>query len=282
MAKKLKKTKKVLTPEQRQAKSIQGLLGPGAEGGSALANQIYAPNSLGRINENLSPEVSDYLAQQRAMAAFYGPGGQQRSAEMQDYMARQKAGLEGYNAPEMTAMREQAGRQNDAAYANQRALAMQSQARSGVRGASANAQLMSLARAKAGQDAQLNQDMMIKNADEKQRRLSAYGQELGGQEGREFDRARLSLGDYGSDLAATRNDVLERQKFNIGQTAAEKAGYLGTLFGGVGVAQQNQAAKEEAKYKRGMLNVARRRGAGGGATPDYMGYANANLAQYGG
>lgn len=281
--KKLIKPKKQLTPEQQRASDIQNLLGSGAAGASALANYAYTPGSLGRVDEAMSPEVNDYLAQQRAMAAFYGPGGQQRSAEMQDYMARQKAGLEGYTGPEMTAMREQAGRQNDAAYANQRAQMAQNQARSGVRGASAGAQMLSLARAKAGQDAQLNQDLMIKNADEKQRRLSAYGQDLGGLETSEFNRAQDALGQYGSDLGAARTDVLNRQQFNIGQTEKEKAGYLGTLFGGVGVAQQNEAQKQQAQYQRGMLGVARKNARrGGGATPDYMGYANANLAQYGG
>lgn len=281
MAKKVKKTKKVLTPEQKQAKSIQGLLGSGTEGASALANQVYAPNTLGRIDENLSPEVSDYLAQQRAMAAFYGPGGQQRSAEMQDYMARQKAGLEGYTAPEMTAMREQMGRANDAAYANQRAQAMQNQARSGVRGASANAQLMSLARAKAGQDSQLNQDLMIKNADEKQRRLSAYGQELGGLENNEFNRAQSAIGAYGQAAQNASNDRLGRQQFNLGQAEKEKAGYLGTLFGGVDLANQNKAANRSYKLQKGMLGVARRN-AGGGGAPDYTGFANAYSQLYGG
>lgn len=280
--KKLIKPKKQLTPEQQQAADIQGLLGPGAAGSTALANQVYSPNSLGRVEESMSPEVNNYLAQQRAMAAFYGPGGQQRSAEMQDYMARQKAGLEGYTGQEMTGMREQMGRQNDAAYANQRAQMATQQARSGVRGANAGAQMMALARAKAGQDAQLNQDLMVKNADEKQRRLSAYGQDLSNLEGSEFSRSREAMDAYGRDLSNARSDVLARQQFNIGQTEKEKALYLGTLLGGVGVAQQNEAARDNRRYLQGMLGVARRNARSSGTQPNPQGYANELVSLYGG
>jgi hypothetical protein len=201
---------------------------------------------------------------------------------MQEYMARQKAALEGYTGQEMTGMREQMGRQNDAAYANQRAQMSTQQARSGVRGASAGAQMMALARAKAGQDSQLNQDLMVKNADEKQRRLSAYGQDLSKMETDEYSRARESLGDYGGDLGAARGDVLERQKFNLGQTEKEKAGYLGTLFGAVGLGQQNEAADENRKINRQLLGLARRQARGSGTQPNPQGYANELVSLYGG
>lgn len=261
-------------PEQERADSIVRLLGPGAGGAADLAKETFAPGSLGRISTERTQEEQDLLNQQRALAAFYGPGGAQRSAEMQEFLSRQKAGLDGYTAAENTAMREQAGREGDAAYANQLAQLAKSQVRGGVRGPAATAQTMALARAKAAQDAQLSQDLMVQNADEKQRRLAAYGQSLGGVEGEEFGRGQQAIGSYGQSLGASRQDELARQQYNQSQMAAEKAGYLNTLYGGTDLYNQRRTADRNFKLSKQMTNIAKRqlrRGGGGG--PDYQGYA---------
>ncbi len=264
-----------ISAEQQRANSIAELLGPGASGAANLGKEVFAPESLGRVEQGRAQETQDLLNQQRALAAFYGPGGQQRSAEVQDLLARQKAGLEGYSAPEVTAMREQASREADRAYqANLRQLATQ-QARSGVRGASAAAQLANLGTARQKEAMQLEQDLMLQNIGEKSRRLSEYGQNLRGVEDTEFNKGQQALGTYSQGLGAAQQNELARQQYNQGQLAAEKSGYLNTLYGGTDLYNQRRAADRNYKLGRQMTSIAKqqlRRGGGGG--PNYQGYAN--------
>jgi hypothetical protein len=56
-----------------------------------------------------------------------------------------------------------------------------------------------------------------------------------------------------------RNDELERQKFNLNQVAAEKAGQYGTLFGGSQLGMANKSAQETIDYNKQMLDIAKKR-----------------------
>lgn len=277
-----KKVKAPLTPEQKQARKDQGkadriaqTLGPGYQAGVDMAGQLFAPGSMGRVDEQRPQETMDLIAQQKALSNFYGPAGQGRSADVQDYLARQKAGLEGYNAPEMTAMREQAAREGQQAYQTASSQLARQQARSGVRGASASAQLSNLAASKQRGDMQLSQDMMIKNADEKNRRLNQYGQAVQGAETDEFGRGQTAMNAYAGSIDTAQKNELERQRANMDQQAAERTGYADTIYGMSDLANQNQAGKTNRRYTNTLTTIARNNARRGRSMPDYAGYANA-------
>lgn len=187
-----------------------------------LVKQFFPEGSLGRVssgvdaNGNRIGETQDVLDR---FASFRGTGG-----PVADTVARLKAGLEGYTADENTAMREAADRQSKSAYETNISQLAKTQARSGVRGASANAQMANIAAARQKQVDENAQNLMIKNADEKQKRLESYA----GYE-------RQANIDYANALQGQRTDELNRSMINLDKVAAERGGQTGTFFQGVGL-----------------------------------------------
>lgn len=223
--KKKTKVKTPNTPEQDQSVRLQDLLGPGTQAATDLANRFFAEGSLGRVNE-------------------------ERPAAVQDYINRYQAGLEGYSSPELQAQREQAQRGIDTQYQTGLAQLAKAQARGGVRGAAAGAAQRNMNRARMGEQQNLEQDIFVRNADEKQRRL----------------------GEYARSLEGARADELDRRKFNLEQGASERAGGMGTFFESLKLGQQRQGADRDYQLNRRMLDIARRQSRGGGS-PNYSAYA---------
>ena len=55
-----------ISAEQQRANSIAELLGPGASGAANLGKEVFAPESLGRVEQSRAQETQDLLNQQRA------------------------------------------------------------------------------------------------------------------------------------------------------------------------------------------------------------------------
>jgi len=218
-----------LTQEQKDSQAVQDLLGPDARGAKVISDNLYSEGSLGRLNE-------------------------ERPAAVQDYINRYYSGLEGYAAPELQGMREQAQRGVDNQYQQSLVQFAKNRARSGVRGAAAGATMRNLDRERIGQQQNLEQDLLVRNADEKQNRL----------------------GQYAGALEGARADEAERRRFNLGQLGTERAGQSDTYFNSLNLGLQRQGMADSKEISKKQLALARqaakRRGGGGGSQADYVGY----------
>lgn len=314
-------TSEVENEDDKEAlERFKDLFGVGEKLGRSLASEFYAPGSLGRMEEQLSPEERDallYLRQQAASAGARTPQEQaaldnmrqradqafQQTPEMQELIARQLAyekiagdftpleqeainnarnALGGLSAPENTAIREQARRGINQEYAGQLMALQKIQAANQVRGAAAGAQFQQLGQGKVQSQRMLEQDILAKNIEEKRLARESFNNLVGQrtdaassrklQAGQNAANTMVSdfsarqaagtglLGAYGSQLTTQRKiegdernaanelyttganragDTLRGiSQYNLSQLAAEKAGQIGSIFGGIGAATQ--------------------------------------------
>lgn len=180
------------------------------------------------------------------------------SSDTQDIISRMRGGLEGYAAPELNAMREVQARQNQRnLQTTMRDLTNQG-ARSGLSGAAGSLQRLSAQNAANRSAQDLEQELFVKNADEKQRRLNdfggymtvqekakadrlaQYGEFATGAEGDAFERGRAARSDYTSFLDNMRNAEVERTTNNIGQQDKSKAMESAANLGMTGLLTQGQ------------------------------------------
>lgn len=255
----LTKVKVPLTDAQKRDKLLGKELGPDAtKVGDALGRKFFGDNSLGRVADTRSAETQGQIDQYRGIADQYGLNSPtRRSGDVSDYLNKLRAGLEAYSSPELLAQKEQAQRGIDQQYQTSAAQNTKAQARSGVRGASATAQQQNLERSRIGEQQNLEQDLLVKNADEKQKRLLAYGGQLGGIENDEYTRMMTSLGKYGEATRNADTDTLGRQKFNLDQQAAEKAGQAASYYGGIDMMNNQDYQKRAQGYQNEMMDFAR-------------------------
>lgn len=232
-----KKGKTPLTPQQLNERALSKLYTPeGAAGGNALINKFLQPGALGRVSTDIQGAQGS-LDRYRALY----DSTQGRTGEQEDVMKRMQSGLEGYTSPEYQAQREQMMRGLQSNYSTAASQLARGQARGKVYGAASTAQLSNLQRSTAQSKDQLEQDLMVKNIDEKQRRLMEYGEYGRGLDSEEFDRRASATKGISDEEAALRNEELERQKINLGQSNAELAAQIGayTGAGGTALAQKN-------------------------------------------
>jgi hypothetical protein len=174
-----------------------------------------------------------------------------RSSDITDIIARMKNGLEGYASDELQAFREAARREVDKARQAEERKLNDTAARYGLRGAAASARMSQLGRQNIEDTAQMEQDLFIKNADERNRRLGDYGSFMRGVEDDEFSRVqrareaqygmasdvdnqyyqrgREAIGDYTTWLEKMRAGDLDVQKANADQQMAQKDGKASDL-----------------------------------------------------
>lgn len=167
--------------------------------GRARGQELFGEGKLGRVNEA-------------------------RSADIQDVISRRKAMLEGYTPDEKAAMRDENIRSMQRQTEGQMRALRGAQAASGVRGATASAQNVQLAKGQQEQSRQMERDLFLKNADAKRAALGAFEQSATGAEANE----------------------LQRQQYNIGQKNAETQAQLATEFGyaNLGAADRAAAAQQ--------------------------------------
>lgn len=210
------------------------------------------------------------------------------SGDMQDIISRMRSGLEGYAAPELNAMREVQARQNQRnLQTTMRDLTNQG-ARSGLSGAAGALQKASALNASNRAAQGLEQELFVKNADEKQKRLGDFGGFMTVQEaakqnrmkdfgsfatGAENDaasRAEKARAEYQAMLDNMRNADLNVTKLNAGQQNTAKAMQSAGTLGMAGLLnsqrQENWLKKfmEENPYSTAPNGMA---GGGGGYGP---------------
>lgn len=242
--------------EQKKNEAVNKLLGPGIEGASALAEKLFPEGSLGRM-EYVGQEGRDIVQRYKGIADQYASG--QPSADVRDIMNRYKSGLEGYNSRELEAMREQSLQGINADVSAQQRALQKAQARSGVRGAAGAAQLAGVSRSGVNARGNLERDIFIKNADERQRRLGEYSNLVQGVEEQGYNRALGSLGDYQTAYGGLRAEDVRTKQYNDQKVADELAGRYGTIFGGLNLGLANQAQAEDFALNKEYLDIARRR-----------------------
>lgn len=202
-------------------------------------NSADSNNILQRMSNEADPNSTLYLGKS--------------SADIEDVINRFKGGLEGYTSAENAAMREQSERGLDASAANQRYQRTRSNAAGRVRGAAAQAGMGQIDRERQASQRGLEQDLFIKNADEKYSRLQDYGalmrdvdatnygrrdkafgdfrdfqQQL---EKTSFDRGQTAIKDYQDLLGGVKSEAFEYGKFNIGQDEKTQARDVGSSMG---------------------------------------------------
>lgn len=256
-------------PGSMDATNIQNLVGPGAEGATALANQLYAPGGLGRVTTgfdaqgNRIDENQQILNRYDAMAQqYFGPApgragetsayltqlqkniqhtpeterylagmnaAQGRTGEDADVIRRMQAGLEGYTGAENQGYMESARQGIDQQYRTQLRDINKLRGKGGVTGGLERE--LGRDTIRANQD--LQRDIFVRNADERQNRLHGYGSYLGGVQGAEAQRR----GQYGSALGAAE-----------GARAGRMDAYGSYMQG----AQRDDDARKQAHFGRQM------------------------------
>lgn len=174
-----------------------------------------------------------------------------RSSDVIDIIARMRSGLDGYASDELQAFRESARREIDKARATEERKMMDTAGRYGLRGAAATARAAQLGRENVAQTQTLEQDLFLKNADERNRRLQDYGSFMRGVEDDEFgrvqnarkaeyematgvdrdyyERGQSALKNYTDWLEKMRAGDLDVQKANADQQMNQKAGKAADL-----------------------------------------------------
>lgn len=208
-----------------------------------------------RVDAGRSTETSNLLNQLRAtsdptLGSFAG----RRSGQMSDYLKRLNDSTAGYDSQELTALREQRRRGLERGFQSGRAALSRGQANANVGSTQRGAQLLRLARDYGQQSTDAEQDLFVKSADEKQKRLETYGSELRGAEGDEFTRGRAAVADYQSALNAAQNSELERLKINLGQEAADRAARMGGILGVLGIVESRRNARKQNRLMRQSID----------------------------
>jgi len=263
-----------LSPEDAAAvKRLKGLLQTGETYGRNLAEEFYSPGSLGRVAEELTPDEIAALNQMKQLAATVGiqsPEMQELISSQRGLLEKAqkysdlelealgvaRSNLDGLTPQEMEALRSQGKAQIFGQVQSATRQLAKSQAQGQVFGSAATAQKNALNRQGIQETRNLERDLMVKNIDIKQaakeqfgnlvaqteanranRTNAASGQlssTIQGDEGSRRSASVAATGQYGN-LSATLGDRLSKlREFNLGQAAAEKAGQVGSIFGGIG------------------------------------------------
>jgi hypothetical protein len=186
----------------------------GLDFGRRLGQETFSEGSLGRVSE-------------------------QRSSDVVDALGRMKAGLKGYTSPEYEGMREKMQQGINQNLATGLSELRRAQGIARTRGASAAAQAANLNRAALQDKAQIEQDLFLKAAQERDSRLQNYMNQIRSVEGDEF----------------------KRQAFNLGQQGQEVAGRASALTGGAGafisgvMGQQGIQSQEQANKLAAWQNM---------------------------
>lgn len=209
--------------------------------------------ALGNLRGQMDPNSSSFVGK--------------NSSDIEDIINRFKSGLDGYTAAENAGFREQAERGLDATAATQSYNATRDAARNRVRGAAAGAQAAGINKNRMMAGRELEQELFLKNADEKQNRLSTFADftrsnddanfnrsTLAGRDFRDFlkdrgdaayGRGQDAIGSYESTLGASADKRFQIGQFNIGQDEKTNARDVGTQMGLVGLLGSRRSEEEQ-------------------------------------
>lgn len=221
----------------------------------------------GRLSDESRGVLQSFRDRATPGSASYVGG---RSSDIEDIIGRFRGGLEGYTAAENTALRESALSGINSQFATDASSLSSEAANSGIRGGALRAQKALLERNRQKDRAGLEQDIFLKNADEKQNRLRDFSSFIRDVESNEYSRGREASGDYADlqrymdETAFTRGQgainsyegslqnagatAFDYGKFNIGQKEKTQARDSGGVLGLLGVLGSRRTAAKTDKY----------------------------------
>lgn len=237
-----KQPKTPLSPEQKKQaardKALSGLYGAeGVNAGNALMGQFLPEGALGRVSTNLAGGNESLQRQQAWLKAS------ERSPEETMAIQRMQAGLDGYTSAEYQASREQMMKGQQSNFRTAQGQLAKAQARGKVYGAAGAAQQANLAASAQASKDDLEQQLMVKNIDEQRSRLKEFGDFGAAAKSREFTRQGDATKSYNETEAGLRQETLDREKLNLGQSNAEIAARIGLFTGAGGTALQKAQQK---------------------------------------
>lgn len=198
-------------------------------------------------------------------ASFVG----NNSRDIEDVIKRFQGGLEGYSSAENAAMREASERGLDNTAANQRYQRERSNAAGRVRGGAAQAGMGQIDQDRIRAQQGLEQDLFIKNADEKYSRLQDYGALMRDVDATNYNRRDKAFGDfrdfqqsvekdsfnrgqgaikdYQDLLGGVKSEAFDYGKFNIGQDEKTQARDVGSAMGLLELINNKRSEKKQNK-----------------------------------
>jgi hypothetical protein len=217
-----------------------------------LAARFYNTSPLEPVVNPYQSQMVEMLNRRQQLSdpnsTFYAA---KRSADIAGIVERMREGLEGYNAAENQALREAMNREVEAQLATDIERARSSNAANLVFGGAAAAREDIARRGASRAKAQTEQDIFLKNIDERQRRLRDFTEMVTGTEADERRRAEEARRSYEGTLADMSNrDILLQQERNAleAQKRSAEAGVMtglaNILQGGRSTAAQNLAMEE--------------------------------------
>ena len=177
-----------------------------------------------------------------------------RSADIQDILGRMKGGLDGYTAAENNALREAMNRNIDSDTLTQVNRIRDSNARNLVFGGAAAAREDNARRAADRQKAVNEQDLFIKNVDEKYRRLGDYAGMTTDAEKNEYERAQKAAQDYTNKFKDSRDTDLGIQKTNAENLATNNATRAAGIAGFADIMGQTQNQAQQNQWLKDWLS----------------------------
>lgn len=258
---------RIKAKRKRRNKGLYDKLKADIGSAKSVAEGALPLEPLPYIDATRAPETTNALNNLQSLAdpTFASYAGA-RTPEMVQYLNDLKASTAGYDSTELTALREQRRRELERGFSSGRASLARGQNRAQVGGVSRTAQLLELAKDYGAQGAAAENDLFVKGADEKQRRLETYGNALSGETQNEFDRGQSARQSYTDYLTNVQNTELDKQKANLGQSAVNNAiqtsGILGIL--GIGEARRNNRRTNKLLKKLNGNGYRPSSGGGGG------------------
>jgi hypothetical protein len=250
---------------------IKDIINQGGSFGETIADKYFSDGSLGRVGEDISPEMREILARSGQLVDQAGV----RSSEMDNALANLKSladqrgftqleneaigrgrdALAGITPQQMEALRSIASEQINRDALTRLAQAQTAISRGGVRGAAAGAMREQIGQAQFDAKRGVTRDLLAKQVDEQRFAREAFNTLVGNFEGNRANREQAATKIYADTLGQTEGnefnqklgaqglnsstqqfaDVFKRQgsQFNLDQAAKEKAGQVGSILGGV-------------------------------------------------
>ena len=231
-----------LWDEEHKSRQLMNDFTPDDTGAYSYTDPYKSNSSIGQRNAFGYMAGIDPLTGQPT-----GTYGGDMAGNIKDVLARMQSGLEGYAAPELQAFREQAQQGIDTSYYTRLRELKAAQATSRVRGASALAQQNNLLRGRTSDQQNLEQNLFVKNADEKQRRLKQYSDTVEQNRVGQQD----AVGKLGNWNALANASDAATQTANIGEKWKQKAFKGANLFG----QQSLLAAQKDQDWTRKFMEL---------------------------
>lgn len=278
----------------------------GFKGGAELANTLFAPGSLGRVDETASqdqldiqsrlkdlsgPNVDPILQASLDRAEKTADAAQTLSPELQNVLDIRKSALSGLSSDQLLATKELAQSGYDQSLTSAVRALRVGQGGNGPRGAASNIGTIPLTAQYAQSQADLSRKLILDQYNAQTEARNAYATDaeniIGGFEKNRIDantaaqsaeqgviQDRTSrFNNYVNYNTALRNDLYGRRLQNLNTIAAEKSGQAATIFGGgsfaaaqEGQQQQFELGKENLALQKDIYKSSQSSGGGGDDT----------------